>query len=180
MGKYTNIVLLLLGLALAIILLSAELFQSFVLKMGGFGYLGAFFAGIFFVSTFTVVPAAITLFLLGESLNPYLLAVIAGSGAVIGDFLIFRFIKDELYREVALLASEVIRKGYFRRIVRLKTFSKLLPVVGAIIIASPLPDELGIALMGLTKIKTQKLILITFVLNTLGILVIVEIGSLVG
>lgn len=173
MGKYKNISLLLLGIVFTFFLLTFELFQNTIVRLGSFGYLGSFVAGIFFVSTFTVVPSGTSLFLLGQNLNPYLLAIIAGSGAVIGDLIIFRFVKDELYHEIGKLAQEVIRKKYIKRIVQIRTFSYLLPLVGAIIIASPFPDELGIAMMGLTKIKTAKLVVLTFILNTFGIFLIV-------
>jgi len=36
----------------------------------------------------------------------------------------------------------------------LKYLSWSLPVIGAVIIASPFPDELGISLMGFSKMKT--------------------------
>ena len=44
------------------------------------GYLGAFITGIFFVSTFTVVPASVVLFRLAESLHPIEVALLAGLG----------------------------------------------------------------------------------------------------
>ena len=45
-----------------------------------------------------------------------------------------------------------------------------------LVIASPLPDELGITLMaGFSKIKPLKLFLISFTFNTLGIIVMLLI-----
>jgi hypothetical protein len=40
-----------------------------------------------------------------------------------------------------------------------------------LIIASPFPDELGLMLMGLSKTNTKVFILLSFVLNFIGILV---------
>jgi len=39
-------------------------------------------------------------------------------------------------------------------------------------VISPLPDELGLAMMGLSKMKTSLFIPISFILNSLGILAI--------
>jgi uncharacterized membrane protein YdjX (TVP38/TMEM64 family) len=51
-------------------------------------------------------------------------------------------------------------------------------VLGAIIIASPLPDEMGVGLMGISKLKTSQFILLSFVLNAIGIFIVVTAGSL--
>ncbi|KKR47070.1 MAG: hypothetical protein UT80_C0011G0001, partial [Parcubacteria group bacterium GW2011_GWC1_40_13] len=57
-------------------------------------------------------------------------------------------------------------------IFRPKLFKWLIPFIGALIIASPLPDEAGLAMMGLSKMKTSVFIPISFALNFLGILAI--------
>ncbi|OGG78335.1 hypothetical protein A3A36_01445 [Candidatus Kaiserbacteria bacterium RIFCSPLOWO2_01_FULL_52_12b] len=57
-------------------------------------------------------------------------------------------------------------------IFRPRLFKWLIPFVGALIIASPLPDEAGLAMMGLSKMKTSVFIPISFALNFLGILAI--------
>ena len=44
-------------------------------------------------------------------------------------------------------------------------------------IASPLPDEFGVTLLtGLTKIKEKSFRYITFILDTIGILILILIG----
>ena len=56
--------------------------------------------GIFFVSTFTVVPAMYVLYVLADKFNPFEVAVFAGLGALLGDYLIFRFLKDKIFEEL--------------------------------------------------------------------------------
>ena len=47
------------------------------------------------------------------------------------------------------------------------------PVLAGFIIASPLPDEIGVIMLaGLTKIKIGILVVLSLILNTLGILVL--------
>jgi len=55
-------------------------------------------------------------------------------------------------------------------------FTWLIPIAGAFIIASPLPDEIGISLMGLSKVKNWHFILITFLLNAIGIFLVVTLA----
>lgn len=56
-------------------------------------------------------------------------------------------------------------------------FAWFAPVLGAIIIASPFLDELGISLLGLTKITTVQFIAVTFLLDVIGILIIVLLAQ---
>ena len=49
----------------------------------------------------------------------------------------------------------------------------LVPLLGALIIASPFPDEIGLLMFGVSKLKYRELLVITYLLNTAGILLIV-------
>ncbi|MEN9561421.1 MAG: hypothetical protein RIQ56_694, partial [Candidatus Parcubacteria bacterium] len=53
--------------------------------------------------------------------------------------------------------------------VRLGKYKWFAPVLGAIIILSPLPDEFGLALLGFSKLKIWVVLLLAFVLNAIGI-----------
>ncbi len=46
-------------------------------------------------------------------------------------------------------------------------------MAGALSLATPIPDEIGVALLGVSHFKQAYLLGICFVLNTVGILVIV-------
>jgi len=54
----------------------------------------------------------------------------------------------------------------------LRLFRWSMVLFGALVIASPLPDEIGLAMMGLSKVKTLLFIPISFSLNAFGILII--------
>ncbi|MDP3988236.1 MAG: hypothetical protein Q8P80_03775 [Candidatus Levybacteria bacterium] len=172
--KYKNLTLVFLGVAIAIILSRIDVFHQFLLHLGNFGYIGAFIAGILFVSTFTVATGAVILLILAETLSPIEIGVIAGLGAVFGDFTIFRFIKDNLTNELEDIYNHVDSSHHFVKILHSKYFSWTLPVVGAIIIASPFPDEIGVSLMRISKMKTYQFLLISFILNAIGIFLVVS------
>ncbi|MCC7436766.1 hypothetical protein IT402_02755, partial [Candidatus Nomurabacteria bacterium] len=63
------------------------------------------------------------------------------------------------------------------RIISTPYFAWLAPVIGAIIIASPLPDEIGVGLIGISKMKNWQFLVLSFVLNSLGILLIVTLAK---
>lgn len=172
--KYKNLTFVFLGIIIAIILSRIEAFHTFLLNLGGFGYIGAFIAGILFVSTFTVATGAVILLVLAERLSPIEIGIIAGLGAVFGDFTIFRFLKDNLTSELESIYNHLNGDHHFEKVLHSKYFSWTLPVIGAIIIASPFPDELGVSLMGISKMKTYQFLIISFLLNAIGIFLVVS------
>ncbi len=172
--KYKNTTFLLLSFVLAFFVLRNESIHNFLLHLGNFGYLGAFLAGVLFVSTFTVAIGAIILLVLAEALSPIEIGIIAGFGAVVGDFVIFRFIQDDLASEIKYIYSKLDTKRHLQKVFRTKYFSWTFPVLGAVIIASPLPDEIGVSLMGISNMKTYQFLLISFVLNAIGIFLVVS------
>ena len=125
-----------------------------------------------FVSTFTAATGALVLLILAEKLSPLELGLIAGLGATITDFMIFHFIKDGLMGEIEDLYTYYGHSKLHHLVHTLKSMRWMFPLLGAIIIASPLPDELGIGLMGISKIGKYKFLFLSFVLNSIGIMAI--------
>lgn len=173
---YKNTTLLGLSLIVFIFLVDTPIVHMVIRHVGTYGYLGSLVTGIFFVSTFTIAPASLVLFHLAQDYNPLIIAVTAGVGAVIGDLLIFRFFKDQIFVEFAPLMKRLKRTGFLEPF-RSPYFAWVTPIMGALIIASPFPDEIGIGMMGLTKIKEWQFIALTFVLNTAGIFIIVLLAQ---
>jgi len=135
-------------------------------------FLASFFAGIFFTSAFTIAPSAVILGSLSLQSGEYMIVAFGGAfGALIGDLLIYFFIKDRLAEDIMnLLGRNRSRK--FRNIFHYKFFRFITPFVGALIIASPLPDELGLAMMGLSKVRLALLIPISYSMNFIGVLIV--------
>lgn len=167
--------LLIVSVIVLFYLAGTPLVDHVVAAMGELGYIGSLITGIFFVSTFTVAPAVIVLYNLAEVLNPLIVALSAGAGAVIGDFLIFRFFKDHVFEELRPIFKR-LGDGPLLRIISTPYFAWILPVAGALIIASPFPDEIGIGLMGIARMKTFQFLLLAFVLNSAGIFFIVTLA----
>ncbi len=169
-----NAAFLVAGIAVAILILRTEWLHAYILHLNKLDYIGALLAGCFFVSTFTIAPASIVLFILAETMPLWVLALLAGLGAMIGDFTIFQFIKnDDLAKEMYVLFKQLGGKK-LRHLLHSKHFHWMLPVVGALIIISPLPDELGVSLMGISKLKTRYFLLLSFLLNTAGVFLLLS------
>lgn len=177
--KYKNLTFFILSLFVAFLLSKYEPFHEFLLSFGEYGYLGAFIAGILFVSTFTVAIGAVIMLVLAEKLSPFEIALIAGLGAVFGDLIIFRFIKNNLAEELTDIYEHLDGDHHFKKIFHKKYLSWTLPTIGAIIVASPFPDELGVSLMGISKMSTIKFLVISFILNVIGIFIIVSASVII-
>jgi hypothetical protein len=102
----------------------------------------------------------------------WLTALFGGIGAVVGDMIIFRFVRDRLSEHLMELIKHEGGGKRVRALFRLRSFRWFTALVGGLIIASPLPDELGISLLGCEKMKTSRFIPLSFVFNFLGIFLI--------
>lgn len=162
-----------LSVVIAVILVKTRYLATILTSTKEMEFLGSFIAGIFFTSIFTVAPATVTLGEIAQENTVFWTAFFGGLGALIGDLLIFRFVKDN-FSEHIVAAFEKIREKkillFFKR--ERKHIGWILKILGAIVIASPLPDELGLALLGFSKIKTAYFIPLSFFLNAFGILII--------
>ena len=170
--KYKNLTFLFISLIFAFFLGRHEPFHQFLLNLGGYGYIGGFIGGMLFVSTFGVATGIVILLVLAEKLNIFALGIIAGSGGVLGDFLLFRFVRDRLIDEVGPIYDSMDHNHHLVKILHTKHFRWLFPVFGAIIIASPLPDEVGVSLLGISKMKNKNFLILSFFLNATGIILV--------
>ena len=152
-----------LSVLLAIFVAKTGIVKGILLQNGEAEVIGSFLSGMFFTSIFTTAPAMVMLYEIAEGWAALPVALIGAFGAVVGDLLIFRFIRDRL-------TAGVNRKWI--KILHLSKARFLAAIFGAIIIASPLPDELGLALMGMSNVKQRWIIPMSFVFNFLGILAI--------
>lgn len=177
--KFKNLTLLFASILFALVLSRLEVFHNFLLTLGVFGYFGAFVAGVLFVSIFTVSTGTVILLVLAEKLSPLEIGIIAGTGAVVGDYLIFRLVKNNLAKEVQIIYDNIDSNHHLFKLLHTKYFTWTFPVIGALIIASPLPDEIGISLMGISKLKAYQFIMLSFILNAVGIFLVVSASKFV-
>lgn len=177
--KYTNIALLGVSFVVAYVLSQSPQFHDAIVGLGSWGYLGAFVGGMLFVSTFTVAPGTVILLVLTKTMSPITLGLVAGLGAVVSNLFMFRFIHHEMSTELRPIFKR-FRGSHLAHLLHTRYFHWTLPVLGALIIASPFPDELGVGLLGISDIAVYEFVLLSFFLNSLGIFLLVSGWSLLG
>ncbi len=157
---------------MALVLIKTHALSAILSGAVGLKLLGSFIAGIFFTSIFTTAPAIVSLGEIAQQNSLLLTAFFGALGAVIGDLVIFRFIRDRLSDHLVLLMQHT---SYWRRVkalFKLKYFRWGTFLLGGLIISSPFPDELAISLLGFSKMSTRAFIPISFAFNFIGILLI--------
>lgn len=153
-------------------LLDTGYLHSLVDKVTPIRFLAEFVAGMLYTSFLTSPIALSMLFVIAESNNPIIIALVGGFGAVIGDLILIHILRKNVGKDLSYM-------GKFFLIHRIRAFLKLykldflIVLTGAIIIASPFPDELGLVMLGATNMNYKQLALLTYILDTTGILLVV-------
>ncbi len=175
-----NLILLTCGLISAIVISRLPFFSEIVKFIGGLGFVGAFFSGMLFASTFTVATGGLLLIHLSNTLNPLSLIFFGALGAVSADLLIFLFVKDKVADEITPVYEKFLRQHHLKKILHTRYFSWTLPVIGALIIASPLPDELGVSLMGISAMTIGRFITVSLFSHTIGMISLVLFAGIIS
>jgi len=176
--KYPKIFLWIIFIIAAYFIFSNPAVKSFINSEGLTGYLYVFIFGALFTFGFTT-PFSIGFFVAYNPESLFLSAIIGGLGAVVFDLAIFRFIRFSFMDEFKKLEKEK-EIAKLSNLFHLKLSHKikvyLTYIFAGIVIASPLPDEVGVAMLaGLTKIRTIPLMILSFIFNALGILIMMLI-----
>ncbi len=177
--KYPKLLILILTFVLAYILFMGREYFIFYGYLHKLGYFGIFILGMFFAYGFTAAPATALMLAIAKDHNLIIAGFFGGLGALISDLIIFSFIRSEFRDEILKFKKEKFVMDFY---VKLNPVFReyFLPVLSGFIIASPLPDEIGVILLASSfKISTRIFALISFLLNTAGILIIFTIGSLI-
>jgi len=176
--KHRNLIWLLVSIIIAYVIVKSPAVNNMIKNVGTLGFVGAFFAGMFFTYGLTAAPATAALLILGRTLHyPFITALIAGAGAVMSDYVIFRLVRDKLIEEIRLTGEEILGRSIHIKINPNSLTAKAIPILAGLIIASPLPDEFGAALLGAAKIRTIKFVEYSFLFNFIGIFIITSLGA---
>lgn len=161
--------LLIASIGLAVWLANSDVIPMLIGKAEGLWLLiSVFLEGFFFTSVLTTAPAIIAIVESAAYVPAWKLAAIGALGAVCGDMLIFRFVQSRLVERILRVAfhPKAIR---FAEVLARSALWWIAPLGGAIVIASPLPDEIGLIMMGLSGIRLIQFIPLSLVANGIGI-----------
>lgn len=165
-----DILIIAASISIAVGIAKGDLVAHFVSAVG-FAPIEAFIAGFFFTSLLTLTPAGVAFAEMAHIAPIFPLAAWGAAGAVCGDLILFFFVRDAISDDMmALLRGPWLRK--LKALFKTPFLSWAVPVAGALVIASPLPDEVGLAMLGLSKTDLRFLIPVSYAMNFLGILLI--------
>lgn len=160
------------SIIIAIFLAKTHILVDILTSTQSLEMVGSLVAGMFFTSVFTTAPAAVTLGELAQVNSIFLIAFFGALGAALGDLIIFKFLNDRFSRHLLELLKKKGGKKRIKHLLSLKYFKWFTFLLGGLIIASPLPDELAIVLLGFSKMRPSWFIPFSFVANFIGILLI--------
>ncbi|WKZ29134.1 MAG: hypothetical protein QY323_00225 [Patescibacteria group bacterium] len=159
------------SVAVAVLIATTDTVSRFLVSTQELQVIGSFLAGMCFTSVLTTAPAIVTL---GEIValggSPWMTAAIGALGAVLGDLLLFAVVRDRLSEHLAEHLKNTRGWSRFSLLMRSKSMRWFSFFVGALVIASPFPDELGVSLLGIAKMRTIWFVLISYTFNFIGIL----------
>lgn len=161
------------GIVFALLLSGLGVIDYLVSLFKDYYIIASFISGIFFTSVFTLAPASITLIHIAQDSPISGVVVWGGLGAMCGDLVLFLFIKDRFAEDLKSVFKPSSVK-YFLKSLHFGFMRWLSPLIGALIIASPIPDEFGITLLGMSKVKVIVLIPLAFFMNMLGIYLLIQ------
>lgn len=179
--KYPKLLFLFLTFVLAYLLFTGRDFQVLHEALQALGYAGTFIAGLLFAYGFTAAPATAILLILAKEQNIVIAGLTAGLGALAGDWIIFKLIRSTFSDEISRLSNGLTNGKMMKTINHtIPSIIKkhLLMVIAGFVIASPLPDEIGVSLMAASRhISPRLFTVLSYVLNTTGIFIILLIGA---
>jgi hypothetical protein len=185
-NKYLRIMIWISIWVIAFLIFDNRYFSPFRNLLLSLNYFGTFIAGALFSYSFSAVPAAAILLILGHEQNLYLAGFIGSLGALTSDIFIFKFSrlffkKRDIKKNDTLGTLQKINVITKFLITHFSvSFLKYLKItVAAIIIASPLPNEIGIAMLASTlNLSINSFIFISLILNLIGVFILLGLGRL--
>lgn len=174
-----DLIIVIFSIVVALNLYRSGAINVFLEATEGLGVIRIFVAGLFFTSIFTTAFSLSMIFSLSATYDPWVIAVIGGFGALLGDYIIFKFFRSSVSDDVEFVLSHT----RFKRVLKamhMKSMRWFMSAIGAIIIASPFPDEIGLALMGLADVPNKYFIPVSYAMNMIGIFILANIGSLIA
>jgi hypothetical protein len=146
-------------------------------------YLGTFLAGFFFVYGFTTSISIASLLILAPFQNFWLATLMAMIGAMVGNLFVFRFMRISVSGELDELSKNTLLKIILEKVEKHIPFfvrKYILPALAGFIAATPMPDELAVALLAWSEdISIPIFSAIAFFFNIFGIFFIIWLGGMI-
>ncbi len=179
--KHTIRDILIIGVSILVtVLLAKSGLISYILGIEGFlKPVAILIGGALFTTVFTIAPASLGLIEIGQSTPAVVVALIGGLGAMVVDIIMASFVRKDIAKDLgAIRIKRFSLKWHFVSLFHFGFLKWLSFLLGLAVIASPLPDELGLFFIGISKVNPKYLPLLFFVANFVGIYTLVSLSHL--
>ncbi|MFO7807125.1 MAG: hypothetical protein R6V40_01730 [Candidatus Moraniibacteriota bacterium] len=181
--KYPKLLLLVISIFVGYLIYKDENNFHFHATIEYLGYFGTFLSGLFFVYGFTTGPAVASLLVISDIQNFWLAGAAATAGVIVGNFIVFRALKISIANELDDLSRNKLMRWAIEKTKKLTpSFARVyvFPAMAGFIAATPLPDELAVALLSWSKdMSLVTFSTVAFTFNTFGIFIILLIGRMI-
>lgn len=170
-GFFRDIAIVCLSIGFSVLLVHSGMLDVVFKYTESMRLVAAFVAGMFFVSIFTAAPAMVVLVKIFSVGNTFDVVLAATVGSLLGDMVILTIIKDEIGKYL-IVGLKKFGQSKIIHLFKIPIVSFFTKIMGAIVVMSPFPDELGIALMGVSHLKKKHIATLLFVLDFIGLYII--------
>jgi hypothetical protein len=151
------------------LILGPDFFHALVTP---FGLGGVFVAGMMYSYSVTTSAGALLLPAFLSLYSVPTIAILGGLGGTVADITILRAIRGNLKKEMQRLGATTLMQ-WVRRL-PLMRYDAFRDILGILVIMSPIPDEVGIAIMASTHLSESSFRVLTLVANIIGIYILVS------
>lgn len=166
---HINLILCAVGLIFTVFLAQRGWLEGILLVPGAYRYAIIAAAGVLFVTTFTAPIGGLMLAILVKQTPIWQVVLLSGVSAVLADLTILHALNIELLEEIEDIFNEFHGKKLIH-IFQSKMFRWTLPLLVILIIITPVPDDLAIGLLGISRVSTHKFALSSYLINSIGII----------
>ncbi len=144
---------------------------------GSGGIFSLIIAGFFMSISFTAAFGLAAIIEMAPYTDPFIAAPAAAMGALLADFALFTFLRLSVEDEIQKLRESTAGK-WIRSLLHHQSISEqlreyILLSIAGLVIASPLPDELGVSMLSASHdVNPRRFAIFCYVVNTFGILLI--------
>jgi len=171
--KYSYLVLFMISVTVSYYLASTDLMSSVILYLNGHNWTTSFIIGLLFASILTFPLSIAALITLAKTVDPFTIAIVGAAGAAITDYILFKASRQA----VAEIDRDLKRFHIKIPHISQKIANIVVPLIAGFIIASPIPDEIAVTLLGSVKFNPKHFLILSYVFNIIGILLIISASS---
>jgi len=181
--KYPKLLILMASIVAAYFLFDQDSVKDFFAGLSEYGYVSVFVGGMLFAFGFTAAFGIGIIAVTSGDVSMLLGAAAGGFGALLSDFILFRFVRvtfEDEFERIKNSKTFVRIDGVILGKFRPKIQHYIVLALAGGVIASPLPDEIGVMMLAAsTTVSPKAFASLSFALNSIGILLVLEIASLI-